>query len=92
MGQSVNTGVSNNADIRIVSDVPVYVSHGTELYDAVVLYPATTEDLYGVGSTLMHIAAGVSGADVDWERVGNSPTSGSPTIASQGVFAQGRKR
>lgn len=84
-----NPGVLNDRTIRIESDVPVYVHHhavnGGNINDGVVLYPATSDDLYGVPSSNLDIAAGSAGANVSWIRYdGGAP--GSP----QSLGANGR--
>ncbi len=59
----VNDITSGNA-LAIVSDYPILVSYygSSALYDAFVMYPATTDDLYGIPSNNFYVGAGPLGA------------------------------
>lgn len=87
---TVTTGTVTNGNIRIESNVPVLVHHdtlsGSAHYDALVLYPATTEDLYGIPSNSFLAAAGTDGATVSWVKH-DATSSGSPqTLSANGLY------
>lgn len=85
----VNTGTYNDRTVRIESDIPVYAHHyalnAGQFYDSVVLYPASSDFLFGVPSNYLNVAAGTAGASVSWiKHDGTEP--GSP----QALGADGR--
>jgi hypothetical protein len=59
--------------------------HSTEPWDSRVLYPATSEDLYGVPSNWFEVGAGPSGASVSW--IGSDGASGSSNLGANGQYA-----
>ncbi len=66
---AVTVDINNGDVVRIASDIPILVQHhSTESYDSRVLYPATSNILYGIPSNIFEIGAGPSGASVNWIR------------------------
>lgn len=71
-GRSITiNGINDNTAVLITSNSPVYVHHyaldpiGT-IYDSVVLYPATSEDLFGISSANFSLSSGNHPIKANW--------------------------
>lgn len=83
---TVNTGSYNDKNVRIESDVPVHVHHYAGAYDSLVLYPATDDDLYGIPSNSLQLAAGTNGAHTSWVKHDGSSVNSPQILAANGIY------
>jgi hypothetical protein len=62
-GTTITCNVASQASVRITASIPVLVFYDGDPQDAMALYPATTEPLFGLSGRQLGIVAGPSGAD-----------------------------
>jgi hypothetical protein len=87
-GDCVNLDIATNNNMRVSSDIPILAYYvGGTTNDAFVLYPATDDDLYGVPSQTLYVAAGPSGASGAFVESDGSSTSFS--LGAIGTTSQG---
>jgi hypothetical protein len=79
-GSKISINIADQHAIRVSSDIPILVHHYNDSYDTAAFYPASTEYLYGFGSSTMNIGAGPDGANVSW--VTSDGTTGSVSLAA----------
>lgn len=87
-GSCFTQNLNQNANIRIVSDSPILVNYFdvSSPQDAVVLYPSTNRDLYGIPSNTLYLSSGSTGGSFLIHRSTGSDIS--QTIGANSVFSQ----
>jgi len=85
-GTCASVDIIDGNTVRISSSsLPILVQHySTTPYDAMPLYPATNEDLYGIPSSTLDIGSGPSGASVSW--VTSDGGSGNSNLGANGNY------
>lgn len=88
VGASIYADIVDLNGVQITSDLPILVQHhgesGGVWYDSRLLYPATTDYLYGIPSSILEIGAGPDGASASW--IDSAGNVGSATLGANNAY------
>lgn len=90
--QNVSPGTQSDKHVHITSDIPIYVHHyalsGGNPLDSQVLYPSTAEDLFGIPSQTLNVAASTDAASISIQKNNGTISITSQSLSSLGKYQQ----
>lgn len=90
--QNVSPGTQSDKHVHITSDIPIYVHHyalsGGNPLDSQVLYPSTAQDLFGIPSQTLNVAASTEAASISIQKNNGTISITSQSLSSLGKYQQ----